>query len=490
MIMGANIGTSVTNILVALTQAGEREQFRRAFACANVHDMFNWLSAFVLLIVEVTTGYLEKTTGFLVNHMHGDINANVTTTSEEMGKSPDFLKALTKPFTQGIIQLDKNVLQGWAVNDPKYDNSTILKTGCKDEGKTVPCGYLFAYLGPDGENVGNLVIGVLLLTISLFMLCTCLLLMVKTLNSLLGPKVKEIIQNVINSDIPIKGLGWLTGYLAMVLGAIMTILVQSSSVFTSTLTPLAGVGVVSLERAYPMTLGSNLGTTTTSLLASFAAGGTNVRAANQIAFVHLLFNLTGIIIFYPIPFMRWPVAIARVLGSVTAQYRWFAVFYLSFMFFILPTFMFLLSLAGPIPLYLFLVPTISIIIFSVSINILQNNKPKILPVILQSWEFLPLPFHSMVPWDRAVMKALIIFPCCRVKPEIFIPDVVISKPNPESPFPKVIYSNLHNVSSTNSMSGIIARDTDTARNDEEYNLLINYGSETPSPKELTPRGSI
>lgn len=71
MIMGANIGTSVTNILVALTQAGEREQFRRAFACANVHDMFNWLSAFVLLIVETLTGYLETVTGYLVDHMHG-----------------------------------------------------------------------------------------------------------------------------------------------------------------------------------------------------------------------------------------------------------------------------------------------------------------------------------------------------------------------------------------------------------------------------------
>ena len=43
MIMGANIWTSVTNIIVALTQAGDREQFRKAFSCANVHDMFNWM---------------------------------------------------------------------------------------------------------------------------------------------------------------------------------------------------------------------------------------------------------------------------------------------------------------------------------------------------------------------------------------------------------------------------------------------------------------
>ena len=144
------------------------------------------------------------------------------------------------------------------------------------------------------------------------MLCGCLIGMVKILNTLLGSKVKSVIENVINADIPVRGLGWLTGYLAMILGALLTILVQSSSVFTSTLTPLAGAGLLSLERAYPLTLGSNLGTTTTSILASFAAGGDNIKAALQIALVHLMFNVTGILIFYPVPWMRWPIYIAQV----------------------------------------------------------------------------------------------------------------------------------------------------------------------------------
>merc|ERR1712058_179904 len=130
------------------------------------------------------------------------------------------------------------------------------------------------------------------------MLCGCLIGMVKILNSLLGEKVRGIIENVINADIPVRGLGWLTGYLAMMVGAVMTILVQSSSVFTSTLTPLAGAGLVSLERAYPLTLGSNIGTTTTSLLAALASKG-NEKEAIQIALVHLCFNITGIILFYP-----------------------------------------------------------------------------------------------------------------------------------------------------------------------------------------------
>merc|ERR1712130_430120 len=106
------------------------------------------------------------------------------------------------------------------------------------------CPYLFAHLGPEGANIGETYIGLFLLGISLTMLCGCLIGMVKILNSLLGQRVRGIIENVINADIPVRGLGWLTGYLAMVVGAIMTILVQSSSVFTSTLTPLAGAGLL------------------------------------------------------------------------------------------------------------------------------------------------------------------------------------------------------------------------------------------------------
>ena len=108
-------------------------------------------------------------------------------------------------------------------------------------------------------NIGDVSVGLILLAISLVMLCGCLIGLVKLLNSLLGERVKEVISKYVNQDIPVKYLGWLTGYLAMILGAVLTILVQSSSVFTSTLTPLAGTGLVTLERVYPMTLGSNIG---------------------------------------------------------------------------------------------------------------------------------------------------------------------------------------------------------------------------------------
>ena len=92
---------------------------------------------------------------------------------------------------------------------------------------------------------------------SLALLCGCLIALMKILNSMLGTQMCIIIQKTINAEIPY--VPWLTGYAAMLLGCVITILVRSSSVFTSTLTPLCGAGLVTLETAYPMTLGSNIG---------------------------------------------------------------------------------------------------------------------------------------------------------------------------------------------------------------------------------------
>lgn len=75
-------------------------------------------------------------------------------------------------------------------------------------------------------------------------------------------RIASMIKKYINSDYEFPWSMFI-GYLAILVGCFMTILVQSSSIFTSALTPLAGIGVISLERIYPLTLGSNIGTTTT-----------------------------------------------------------------------------------------------------------------------------------------------------------------------------------------------------------------------------------
>merc|ERR1719297_79743 len=107
--------------------------------------------------------------------------------------------------------------------------------------------------------------------------------------------------------------------IAILIGTVLTILVQSSSITTSALTPLCGVGVITLERMLPLTLGANIGTTVTALLAATVSDSVD---SLQVALAHLFFNLTGILIWYPIPFMRQvPLNAARGLGKATRIWR-------------------------------------------------------------------------------------------------------------------------------------------------------------------------
>eukprot|EP00095_Tigriopus_kingsejongensis_P012738 snap_masked-scaffold43_size480169-processed-gene-3.15 protein:Tk12738 transcript:snap_masked-scaffold43_size480169-processed-gene-3.15-mRNA-1 annotation:"hypothetical protein SINV_14612" len=389
MIFGSNVGTSITNTIVSITQASDRECFKRAFAAATVHDMFNWLSVIILLAIELPTRFMEISTGYLVDQM--PLGSDI--------QSPDLLKPLTRPFTDSVVQLDSKVLLGWSFEDPKYNNvTTLLKTNCTD----VPCPFLLAYLGEEGVDLSDSILGLLLLAFSLLLLCMCLMVLMKVLNSMLGAKMAEVIQSTINADIPY--CPWLTGYIAMLIGAIVTILVRSSSVFTSTLTPLCGAGLVTLETVYPLTLGSNIGTTTTSILASLAAEGKFLKPSVQIALVHLMFNLIGILIFYPIPFMRFPIGMARKLGEITAQYRWFAGLYLILMFFVVPVLVFALSLAGLSILYMVLGVLLLIGLGILGVNVLQTKQPHLLPMFLRNWDFLPLCFRSLQPVDDLISK--------------------------------------------------------------------------------------
>ena len=59
-----------------------------------------------------------------------------------------------------------------------------------------------------------------------------------------------------------------------------------------------------------------------------------------------MFNVSGIILWYPIPFTRIPIRLAKALGDITAEYRWFAGVYIISCFFLLPLFVFGLSMAG------------------------------------------------------------------------------------------------------------------------------------------------
>ena len=98
------------------------------------------------------------------------------------------------------------------------------------------------------------------------------------------------------------------------LGVVVTAAVQSSSATTSLVVPLAGTGVLSLRQIYPYTLGANLGTTVTAILASLATAN---PAAVTVALAHLTFNLMGIAIFYPLRAI--PIWMAEKAGVIAGK---------------------------------------------------------------------------------------------------------------------------------------------------------------------------
>ncbi|XP_068925046.1 sodium-dependent phosphate transport protein 2B-like [Petaurus breviceps papuanus] len=424
IVMGANIGTSVTNTMVALMQARDRNEFQRAFAGATVHDFFNWLSVLVLLPVEVITGYLYHLTKVIVESFHIQSGED----------APELLRVITDPFTKLIIQLDKKVINEIATGNEAAKNKSLIKTWCKTfrnvtlSNVTVPspenctspslcwtdgnmtwtlmnttfrqniakCKHAFVDV-----SLSDLGIGLILLALSLLVLCTCLILIVKVLNSVLKGQVAAVIKKTINTDFPYP-IAWLSGYFAILVGTGITFLVQSSSVFTSTITPLVGIDVISLERAYPLTLGSNIGTTTTAILAALASPGDNLQHSLQIALCHFFFNISGVILWYPLPFMRLPIRLARGLGNITATYRWFAIFYLIICFFLLPLAVFGLSLAGWPVMVGVGAPILLVLLVVLVMRVVQARCPQILPEKLQNWDFLPLWMRSLQPWDRLV----------------------------------------------------------------------------------------
>lgn len=406
MVMGANIGTTVTNTIVSFGQSMDKTMFRRAFAGATVHDCFNWLCVAIFLPLEAIFHPLLYLSSLVVKGIKD-------TEAGSSGTKLDFLKKLTAPFTKIIVRVNKSLITKIAEAcadvtvardcDCECEKAKSMIKTCKDDKNlTINCGFLFSDTG-----MGDTLTGVILLVLSLILLCTCLTVLVKTLQSLLLGSLARTLKRYINSDLPYP-FGWLTGYIFMVVGVGMTILVQSSSVFTSTLTPLVGMGVISVDRMFPLTLGSNIGTTGTAMLAAFAADS-NYHNTIQIAVCHLFFNIAGIILFFPVPFMRRiPIAGAKILGNITANYRWFAIAYLLIVFLIIPVTLIGLSFNK----YVFGVVISLVLLLAllvIVVNLAQKYyKPK-LPLFLRDWSFVPEPLRSLAPYDRVIMSGIQFF---------------------------------------------------------------------------------
>ncbi len=276
IIMGANIGTTVTATIVALAHMGRRDEFERAFPIAVCHDIFNFLTVALLLPLELMTGYLQKTAVVL-----GELLEGVT------GVDYD------SPFAAALS----------AAVDPLEWLAAALFEVAQAQ-------------------------GVLLIAISGVLIFSTLFLLVKVMRSLVRTRVEGLVTNVLGSS----------AVLSILVGIVVTAMVQSSSITTSLLVPLGAAGILRLEQALPITIGANIGTTVTALLAALAGSGANAVFGLEIALVHLLFNLTGLVLIYPLHVTRSiPLRAARYVTTLAMRSRRLTLLGIAALFYGVPT---------------------------------------------------------------------------------------------------------------------------------------------------------
>ena len=277
LILGANIGTTVTSTIVALGFAKEPEKFRRAFTGAGISDWFNLLAVAIFLPIEVWLHPLEHVSRDLANLLYGSGSSDLS--------SFDPVRTITTPVVTGVSSA---------------------------------AGRLNDTLGP----LVMIMFGVLLIFVVVRYLGDLLKLL------MIG-RASELLQRAVGRNDAI----------AMAAGTGVTIVTQSSTVTNTVLVPFVGVGALTPRQLYPITLGAGLGTTLTSVLAAFAVtgGSASAKIGLQAAFVHVLFNVFSILVIFVIPILRpIPLVCAEAVANVATRHRWFAAFYMVTVFLALP----------------------------------------------------------------------------------------------------------------------------------------------------------
>ncbi len=266
MIMGANIGTSVTSTIVALGHVHNKEEFKNAISAATVHDFFNIMVVIVLLPLELFTGFLSSGAHYLASLL--PIYNN-----EEGGFN--LMGATIKPISAFLVQL--------------LDSKVYLILG-----------------------------------LAIILLISSLRGFTMVLKTYIIGKSQQVIDKYVFGH-PLQSLFW---------GTLLTAGVQSSSVTASLTVPLVASKRTTLEKVFPFLIGANVGTTFTALIAALSQSET----ALVVALCHLLFNLTGVLIFFPIKYVRnIPVWFAETLGNLSYKNRAIGILYVITIFFVLPS---------------------------------------------------------------------------------------------------------------------------------------------------------
>ncbi len=276
MIMGANIGTTVTNTLASLGFLRRTKEFRLAFAGATMHDFFNLLAVTVILPLELITGFLTKLSERVADLM-SDLGWG------GFGESDSPIKSAVK----APVKLLERILEGFGSSSD--------------------------------------VVGIVMLVFGLGLIFFALAYVTKNMRLVMAGRFERSMNAVL-----MKG----GGLSAIAIGVVMTVMVQSSSITTSVLVPMIAAGVVTLRSAFPITLGANIGTTVTAMLASLA---TDSQEGLVIGLVHFFFNTLAVAFFYSIPTLRnIPLVLAERLATYAEVRKSIVVVYVVGAFIVVP----------------------------------------------------------------------------------------------------------------------------------------------------------
>jgi sodium-dependent phosphate cotransporter len=275
IIMGANIGTSITGLLVSLGRLRHRDEFERSLAAASCHDFFNVLSVVLFFPLEMKFGIISRPVSWIAGRL-GDTAVFSANPAKQMG----FIKKLIGLPGTGVKNLMLKVF-----------------------------------------HFGDIAGGVIVSVFAVILLFVALWLLVKMLRGLIQGKLSGVFDKTLFRN----------GVTAFVVGILMTVAVQSSSVTTSLVVPLVGAEVLRLQQVFPYLLGANIGTTVTAMLAALSLGSAGAVAC---ACGHLLFNIYGTTVFWPLK--RIPIGMAEWFGELASRKRALAIVYILVMFFVIP----------------------------------------------------------------------------------------------------------------------------------------------------------
>ncbi len=259
MVLGANIGTTVTNTIVVfgVRRGMTTKEFGDTIPGVIVDDVYEALTISLFFIVEMTTGFISDTVLVFGNYL------------TESLKLEEFFAAFDKTIIDIII---------------KEPIVTPLKNIVTD---------LL------GVRVG----GVLLFIIWFAVIVFSMGLITKGLENLIQTDWEDKVKSAFSS--PAKG--FFTGFS-------ITWVVGSSSIGTSLIVPFLATKVVDLKKAYPYLCGCNMATTVDlSQIYGYIAGGT---VGIMLGSAHVLLNIMALILWLVSPLRFVPVRISEEIGRI------------------------------------------------------------------------------------------------------------------------------------------------------------------------------